>query len=56
MINDKYYNRRYVISGIAVVIVLVFIIRLFYLQVIDQSTKDPTETASYWSSTSRFTR
>ena len=43
MINDKYYNRRYVISGIAVVIVLVYIIRLFYLQVIDQSTKDQAD-------------
>ena len=39
MINDKYYNRRFVISGIAVAIVLVYIVRLFYLQVIDQSTK-----------------
>lgn len=38
MINDKYYRRRFVISGIAVVVVLVYIIRLFYLQVIDQST------------------
>ena len=39
MINDRYYKRRYVIAGIAVVVVLVYIIRLFYLQVIDQSTK-----------------
>ena len=43
MINDKYYNRRYVISGIAVVIVLTYIIRLFYLQIIDQSTKDQAD-------------
>ena len=43
MINDKYYNRRYVISGIAVVIVVVYIIRLFYLQIIDQSTKDQAD-------------
>jgi penicillin-binding protein 2 len=43
MINDKYYNRRYVISGIAVVVVLLYIIRLFYLQVIDQSTKDQAD-------------
>ena len=38
MINDEYYRRQFVISGIAVVVVLVYIIRLFYLQVIDQST------------------
>ena len=43
MINDLYYKRRYVISGIAVVIVLVYIIRLFYLQIIDQSTKDQAD-------------
>ena len=39
MINDQYYKRRYVISGIAIGVVLVYIIRLFFLQVIDQSTK-----------------
>lgn len=39
MINDKYYKRRYVISGIAVVIVLIYIIKLFVVQIIDQSTK-----------------
>ena len=44
MINDQYYKRRYVISGIAVGVVLVYIIRLFYLQVIDQSTKDQADT------------
>ena len=43
MINDQYYRRRYVISGIAVVIVLTYIIRLFYLQIIDQSTKDQAD-------------
>jgi penicillin-binding protein 2 len=43
MINDPFYKRHYVINGIAVVIVLVYIIRLFYLQVIDQSTKDQAD-------------
>ena len=43
MINDSNYRRRYVISGIAVGIVLVYIIRLFYLQIIDQSTKDQAD-------------
>ena len=43
MINDRYYRRRYAISGIAIGVVLVFIIRLFYLQVIDQSTKDQAD-------------
>lgn len=43
MINDPNYRRRYVISGIAIVVVLVYIIRLFYLQIIDQSTKDQAD-------------
>ena len=43
MINDKYYNRRYVISGIAVVIVLIYIIKLFVVQIIDQSTKEKAD-------------
>ena len=43
MINDKYYRRRFVISGIAVGVVLVYIMRLFYLQIIDQSTKDQAD-------------
>jgi penicillin-binding protein 2 len=43
MINDKYYNRRYVISGIAVAIVLIYIIKLFMVQIIDQSTKEKAE-------------
>ena len=43
MINDPNYKRRYVISGIAIVIVLVYIIRLFYLQIIDQSTQDQAD-------------
>ncbi|MBQ3673787.1 MAG: penicillin-binding protein 2 [Paludibacteraceae bacterium] len=43
MINDQFYRRRYIISGIAIGIVLIYIIRLFYLQVIDQSTQDQAE-------------
>jgi penicillin-binding protein 2 len=43
MINDQYYRRRFVISGIAIGVVFVYIIRLFYLQVIDQSTKDQAD-------------
>lgn len=38
MINDNYYRRRWVISGLVVAVVLVYIIRLFALQIIDKST------------------
>ena len=44
MINDKNYNRRYVIAGIAVLVVFIYIVRLFVLQIIDQSTQGKAET------------
>lgn len=44
MINDKNYNRRYVIMGVAVLVVFIYIVRLFILQVIDQSTQGKAET------------
>lgn len=44
MINDQNYSRRYVIASIAVIVVLIYIIRLFILQVIDQSTQGKAET------------
>ena len=43
MINDHNYNRQYVISGIAIIVVLTYIIRLFILQVVDQSTQRKAE-------------
>ena len=44
MINDKNYNRRYVIAGITVLVVFIYIVRLFVLQIIDQSTQGKAET------------
>ena len=44
MINDMNYNRRYVIGGIAILVVFVYILRLFVLQVMDQSTQGKAET------------
>lgn len=44
MINDKNYNRRYVIAGIAILVISIYIIRLFSLQIIDQSTQGKAET------------
>ena len=43
MINDTLYRRKYLIGGIAVVVVLVYIVRLFMLQIIDQSTQTKAE-------------
>lgn len=44
MINDQNYNRKFVISGIAILVIAIYIIRLFLLQVIDQSTQEKAET------------
>ncbi len=46
MINDKYYRRRYVITAIAIVVVLTYLIRLFYLQILDESSKGKSENIS----------
>lgn len=43
MINQEYYNRPYVIGGIIILVVLIYIIRLFNLQIIDQSTRDQAD-------------
>ena len=43
MINDNNYKRRYVISGIAVGVVLVYSIRLFFLQIIDSTSGDKAD-------------
>lgn len=43
MINDENYKRNFVIAGIAIVVVLVYALRLFYLQIIDQSTADKAD-------------
>ncbi|MBQ2541114.1 MAG: penicillin-binding protein 2 [Paludibacteraceae bacterium] len=39
MINDNFYKRQYVISGMAIFVVIVYLVLLFNLQVIDQVTK-----------------
>ncbi len=43
MIIDKFYKRRYVIGGLAVLVVVIYVIRLFALQIVDQSTKSQAD-------------
>ena len=43
MINPQYYKRGYVFGGIVLAVALVFVCRLFYLQVIDSSTRDKAD-------------
>lgn len=40
MINDRYYNRHFIIMGIAIGVVLIYLIRLFMLQIVDQSGRE----------------
>ena len=46
MINDPNYRRRYIISAIAIVIVAVFIVRLFTLQVLDDTAGEKANNMS----------
>ena len=39
MINDTYYKRRYVIAGIVIAVVAIYIVRLFALQIVDRSRR-----------------
>lgn len=43
MINREYYNRPYIIGGIIILVVLIYIIRLFNLQIIDQSKRNEAD-------------
>ena len=43
MINDEFYKRRYVLTAIIVMVVVVYICRLFALQIIDTSASDRAE-------------
>ena len=46
MINDQNYSRRYVISAIAIGVVAVFIIRLFFVQVLDDTASAQADNMS----------
>ena len=46
MINDDLYRRHHVVQAIAIIVVVVFIVRLFGLQVIDKSYRDKSENIS----------
>lgn len=43
MTTDQFYKRQYIISGIAVGVVFLYIVLLFHLQIIDSSTKEKAE-------------
>ena len=43
MTNDPYTRRAFILSGSVVLVVVIFIIRLFWLQIIDQSQKQKAD-------------
>ncbi len=47
MVNDMLQNRRWVIAGIATVIVLLYIIRLFNLQIIETKYKENADSNAF---------
>ena len=47
MINDLYGNRKYVIGGLMVLVVLIYILRLFSLQILDDSYQDKADSNAY---------
>ncbi len=44
MINDEFYKRRYILTAIIMVVVVVYICRLFALQIVDKDTSEKAET------------
>lgn len=47
MINDLYGNRKYVIGGLMILVVLIYILRLFSLQILDNSYQDKADSNAY---------
>ncbi len=43
MINDAFYRRKYVIAAIAIGVVVIYLIRLFALQIVDQSRREKAD-------------
>ena len=56
MNNDKNYRRKYVTYGFTILIFVVFIIRLFYLQVIDKTYRENAESNAIYRQTIYPTR
>lgn len=47
MLNDVYGNRRLVIGGLMILVVLIYIIRLFDLQIIDDTYQDKADSNAF---------
>ena len=47
MINDRLQHRRWIITGFITVIVVIYIVRLFSLQIMDSSYKQGAESNAF---------
>lgn len=47
MINDKFYKRRYVITAVITIVVMVYILRLFSMQLTGDKYKDAAESNAF---------
>lgn len=47
MLNDQFGNRRFVIGGLMIVVVVIYIIRLFNLQILDDSYTDKADSNAF---------
>ncbi|MCQ2217164.1 MAG: penicillin-binding protein 2 [Paludibacteraceae bacterium] len=56
MLNDQYQNRKNVIAGLAILVVLIYIARLINLQIVDDSYRDKADSNAFWKKTQFPTR
>lgn len=48
MVNDPYQNRRYVIGGVMLLVVALYLFRLFVLQILDNSYRDQADSNAFY--------
>lgn len=51
MLNDRYYKRSYIIGGLVIGVIMIYIIRLFWLQIIDQAGRDKADSMALYKQT-----
>ncbi|MDR1729781.1 MAG: penicillin-binding protein 2 [Prevotellaceae bacterium] len=47
MINDRFQNRKLIIGGLMILVVLIYVVRLFNLQIVDESYQDKADSNAF---------
>jgi penicillin-binding protein 2 len=47
MINDAFENRKYIIGGLISLVVIIYVVRLFSLQILDDTYQDKADSNAY---------